>query len=172
MLLAATGWIFSHKQGPSGYGQYEGAHDRLHQGKNKIKELRPSYNSWWLEKVLQPLDIPVNRSFKSVLRHLWEAWMTDGEHSFTKTGPMRHATFGEAAQWVNAAWDSVSANTVYAGFKKAGLVDSVPAGSAAETAEMNYRESDDDDYEPVALDPEVTALFVTDSESEDFDGFS
>ena len=42
-----------------------------------------------LTKLLQPMDISVNRSFKLVLRELWEEWMTTGEHSFTNTGKMR-----------------------------------------------------------------------------------
>uniref|UniRef100_A0AAQ5WZQ5 HTH CENPB-type domain-containing protein n=2 Tax=Amphiprion ocellaris TaxID=80972 RepID=A0AAQ5WZQ5_AMPOC len=44
-----------------------------------------------LTKELQPLDIAVNRAFKVKLRTAWERWMTDGEHSFTKTGRQRRA---------------------------------------------------------------------------------
>jgi hypothetical protein len=50
-----------------------------------------------MTKLLQPLDISVNRSFKAVLRNIWESWMTDGKHSFTATGRRRCATFGEVA---------------------------------------------------------------------------
>lgn len=39
-------------------------------------------------KYLQPLDISVDRAFKVALRAEWEAWMTSGEKSFTKTGRM------------------------------------------------------------------------------------
>lgn len=58
--------------------------------------------------MLQPLDISVNRSFKAVLRRLWESWMSEGEHNFTKMGRMRRAEFGEVAKWVSEAWDSIS----------------------------------------------------------------
>ena len=44
-------------------------------------------------KHLQPLDISVNRAFKVALRVEWEAWMTSGKKSFTKTGRMRRETF-------------------------------------------------------------------------------
>lgn len=37
-----------------------------------------------LTKKLQPLDIGINRSFKSKVKNIWKKWMTDENHSFTK----------------------------------------------------------------------------------------
>ena len=54
-------------------------------------------------KYLQPLDISVNRAFKVALRVEWEAWMTSGEKSFTKTGRMRRATFAQVCRWILTA---------------------------------------------------------------------
>ena len=39
-----------------------------------------------LTKELQPLDIGINKLFKVKLQAAWEHWMTEGEHTLTKTG--------------------------------------------------------------------------------------
>lgn len=94
------------------------------QFKDKLKAFNsiPAIIPGGLTKLLQPLDISVNRSFKAVLRHLWEEWMMDGEHSFTATGRMRHATFLQVTEWIDKAWTSVTTETILSGFRKAGLI--------------------------------------------------
>ena len=72
-------------------------------------------------KYLQPLVISVNRAFKVALRVQWEAWMTSGEKSFTKTGHMRRATYGQVCQCVLTAW-SIVKKSIINGFWKTGLL--------------------------------------------------
>ena len=57
----------------------------------EVKKLVNSYSQLGvipggLTKKLQPLDIPVNKSFKSKIRYQWEQWMMNVYHSFTKIG--------------------------------------------------------------------------------------
>ena len=70
-------------------------------------------------KFLQPLDIAVNRSFKSRMRQHWEAWMTNGKHSFTETGKMRRATLNDVCNWILDAWNAVPTSCILSGFYEA-----------------------------------------------------
>ena len=114
-----------------------------------------------LTKELQPLDIGVNRPFKVRLRAAWERWMTEGDHSFTKTGRQRRASYATVCEWIVAAWANVSAGTVVRAFAKAGIISGEPHGTDSD--------SDSEEREPVMCD--LAQLFNSDTEDEDFNGF-
>ncbi|XP_039542042.1 uncharacterized protein LOC120489360 isoform X3 [Pimephales promelas] len=120
-------------------------------------------------KYLHPLDISVNRAFKVALRVQWEAWMTRGEKSFTKTGRIRRATYGQVCQWVLTAWNNVKKSTIINAFRKAGLLR-VEEGSAGDLPPDESDESDNENN-PTS-DEAILRLFNSDTEGEDFDGFS
>ena len=122
-----------------------------------------------LTKELQPLDIGVNRAFKARLRTAWEQWMTNGEHTFTKTGRQRRVTYAGICQWIVDAWADISVTTVVRAFAKAGITG-LPSNSSD-------TDSDNDDMmEPGMLDGQLldatlAQLFTSDTEEEDFEGF-
>uniref|UniRef100_A0AAR2J5P4 HTH CENPB-type domain-containing protein n=1 Tax=Pygocentrus nattereri TaxID=42514 RepID=A0AAR2J5P4_PYGNA len=135
------------------------------QFKNKLKVFNtiPAIIPGGLTKILQPLDISVNRSFKAVLRHLWEQWMLDGEHSFTATGRMRHATFSEVIEWISKAWASVKTESILLGFRKAGII--------ANVTDDESDKSDEEEEAALRPPPELAELFISDTEDEEFNGF-
>lgn len=117
-----------------------------------------------LTKELQPLDIGVNRAFKARLRAAWEQWMTEGEHTFTKTGRQRRATYATICQWIVDAWADISVSTVIRAFTKAGIISELP-GISSDT------DSDNDERELGRLDAVIAQLFNSDTEEEEFEGF-
>ena len=126
-----------------------------------------------LTKKLQPLDISVNRSFKNHICEEWEKWMSEGIHTFTATGKMRWATHEEVCNWVICAWRAVKVTSITNGFKNAGITN-VLGGS--EDGESDASSDDQQMESSATLDPVHDAhlidLFNSDTEDEDFDGFS
>ena len=66
---------------------------------------------------LQPLDVGVNKPFKDRLRKKWNKWMETG-HTTAK-GNYKSASASLLLQWVKAAWDEISTNTIMNSFTKA-----------------------------------------------------
>ncbi len=124
-------------------------------------------------KYLQPLDISVNGAFKVALRVEWQAWMTSSEKSFTKTGCMRRATFAQVCQWILTAWSSVKKSTITNGFRKAGLLrDEEDSTSSRATRDESDIESDNERETEKVCDEVILRLFNSDTEEDDFSGFS
>uniref|UniRef100_A0A146PAS9 Tigger transposable element-derived protein 7 n=1 Tax=Fundulus heteroclitus TaxID=8078 RepID=A0A146PAS9_FUNHE len=121
-----------------------------------------------LTKELQPLDIGVHRAFKARLRTAWEQWMTEGEHTFTKTGRQRRTTYATICQWIVNAWDDISVSTVVRAFRKAGIVTELLDNSS----DTDSISDDADGTEPGTLDPVFAQLFNSDTEEEEFEGFA
>ena len=92
--------------------------------------------------------------------------MCTGEHSFTATGRLRHATYSEVAQWVTTAWEKVPESCIHSGFRKAELF------TYAETPKEDMDSNDDADMEAEQVPNCDLDLFHSNTEDEDFDGFT
>lgn len=89
--------------------------------------------------------------------------MTDGDHSFTKSGRQRRASYATICEWIVDAWANMSAGTVVRAFAKAGIISEEPHGTESD--------SDSEESEPGMFDGDLAQLFNSDTEDEDFDGF-
>lgn len=127
-----------------------------------------------LTKKLQPLDISVNRSFKSKIRRKWEKWMVDGFHSYTKSGRMQRASYAEICKWIVESWADVARECIFHGFRVSGIysrdIDGVDGG-------LHDSSSDESDVLLQANVPDSLFKYLDDydincdSDSENFDGF-
>lgn len=68
----------------------------------------------------QPLDISVNKQFKSSMRSSWSAWM-GGPHDLTPAGNIRPPRRQDILDWVGAAWAAVDHNSIVTAFLLAGI---------------------------------------------------
>ena len=128
-----------------------------------------------MTKVLQVLDVSVNKVFKDNLRKKWEQFMIDkAKHTFTKSGNMKRASYAEVCRWIVESWDEVRPETIIKGFKKVfdeNIEDLVRMGLEPEAEEDNDDEPHMNDL--LALSEEDREAFdephfISD---EEFDGF-
>lgn len=131
-----------------------------------------------LTKLLQPLDLTVNKCFKAEVRKQWERWMAEGLHSYTKSGKMRRASYEEVAKWVHNAWKSIPTSTIISGFKEAEIIaPNVLENSLSGENNCCGDDDDDDDDEDddinlnSSLSEDILNLFNSDDDESDFDGF-
>ena len=131
-----------------------------------------------MTKLLQPLDISVNKSFKSRIRLNWEKWMNQDKKEFTKSGRRKRATYAEVCKWVIDSWNYITSDTIRNGFKKPGLIN-YQNKDADENEEMSNgmderdeNEQDDADKHNEVIDDlnEAFEFLIMDSD-ESFDGF-
>ena len=90
--------------------------------------------------------------------------MTEGEHTFTKTGRQRRVTYATICQWIVDAWAAISVTTVVRAFRKAGIITELPDNNSD-------TDSDNDEMEPGMLDAVLAQLFNSDIEEEEFEGY-
>jgi hypothetical protein len=128
-----------------------------------------------LTKKLQPLDLSVNKSFKSKMRTKWEKWMVNGYHSFTKSGIMRRASYAEVCNWIIESWKDITTDCIRNGFKKASICDYSPNQNEEcdDYEGTTEEELSDSESETQELPLNLINLFETFmiESDEDFDGF-
>lgn len=74
-----------------------------------------------LTKILQVLDMTVNKSFKAHLRRRWEEWMVHGYKEYTKSGNLKRASYEEICRWISESWQDVPVSAIKNGFKKTSI---------------------------------------------------
>jgi len=74
-----------------------------------------------LTSILQPLDVYINKSFKSKLKKKWEDWLREGLMEFTKSNRRKRASYGEVAKWIDESWDAVDVDLIKRSFSGCGF---------------------------------------------------
>src|SRR6266542_3780049 len=85
---------------------------------------------------LQPLDVAINKSFKSKVKDWYNDWMISNIHAFTPTGKIKRPSYSTVATWVKESWDEVDVSIIQNSFKCCGI--STKLDSSKDNCLFNY----------------------------------
>lgn len=71
-----------------------------------------------MTSVLQPLDVSVNKPFKTYVQEEYEKWLCEPNKEMTPTGKIKRAAPQVVAHWISAAWKRIPAPIIEKSFKK------------------------------------------------------
>ncbi|CAB4399489.1 unnamed protein product [Rhizophagus irregularis] len=70
---------------------------------------------------LQPLDVSVNKSFKTKMRRNYNEWMAEVVKELTPAGNLKKPSYETVAKWVRDSWNAVDVNLIQKSFKCCGI---------------------------------------------------
>jgi hypothetical protein len=70
--------------------------------------------------MLQPLDVVINRPFKSYIRCSYTEW-AQKKHETTPMGHLKRAMLTEMCWWILEAWQSILQDMIAKSFKVTGI---------------------------------------------------
>lgn len=140
--------------------------------------------------ILQPLDVSLNKPFKTHMKRQWMEWMTDGPHLETKAGNLKRASIADVCGWVVSAWREIPREMVRKSFLKCGIANSMDGSEddelfndflqssreecvAADPDPAPESDDDDDNYTVTEkmTEDDFHELFGHSDDEPDFDGF-
>ena len=130
-----------------------------------------------LTRLVQPLDVCLNKPFKDRLREKWMTWMMSGEKTFTPGGQLRAASLVTVCQWVKESWQELSKEMVERSFKKCGISNAQDGTEddlvweEEEDSSQVEEEPDCDVYDDRITPEQWQELFGESDDEEEFHGF-
>ena len=80
------------------------------------KKMRQAVIPGGCMSLLQPLDVCLNKSFKSEMCKLWNTWMTEGDKPLTATGNLKRPSIPLVIGWFKAVWGFIPEEMVHTSF--------------------------------------------------------
>ncbi|EXX58194.1 hypothetical protein RirG_200170 [Rhizophagus irregularis DAOM 197198w] len=74
---------------------------------------------------LQPLDIAINKNFKSKVKDRYNNWMISNIHAFTLAGKIKRPFYLTVTIWVKELWDEVDENLIQRSFESCGILTNI-----------------------------------------------
>ncbi|GES92590.1 pogo transposable element with KRAB domain [Rhizophagus clarus] len=74
---------------------------------------------------LQPLDVSLNKFFKSKVQRLYNNWINDAIKDYTPSEKIKRPTYSLVANWIKESWDSMNINMIKRSFKCCGISNSL-----------------------------------------------